>query len=82
MTRRLEKGYLLPRQLEMMKTSKEIMTKLKKFHRLVLSVLDTRIANITIKKNYYINATSITSYGGSFEKLVEDLGKYKKKKEK
>jgi len=79
MTRRLEKGYLLPRQLEMMKTSKEIMTKLKKFHRLILSVLDTRIANITIKKNYYINATSITSYGGSFEKLVEDLSKYKKK---
>ena len=80
MTRRLEKGYLLPRQLKMMKTSKEIMSKLKRFRKLILSILDTRVTGITIKKNYYIKATSITGYAGSFEKLIEDLTKYKKKR--
>jgi len=80
MTRRLEKGYLLPRQLSMMKTPDEIISKLKRFNKLILSILDTRISDISIKKSFYIKANSITSYGGSFEKLVKDLTKCKKNK--
>ncbi len=82
MTRRLEKGYLLLKQLSMMKSPDEIISKLKRFNKLILSTLDTKISDITIKKNYYVKANSITSYSGSFEGLVKDLSKYKKNRTK
>ncbi len=77
MTRRLEKGYVLPSQLEMIKPTELIMDKLEKFPSLIMSTLDTRIKGIKVEKRVYVKALSITSYGGSFEALVKDLKKYK-----
>ena len=79
MTRRLEKGYLLPKQLEMIKSTDEIMSKLNGFKSVVFSSLDNKIKGIKISKSYYIKAVSVANYMGSFESLVSDLGKYKKK---
>ncbi len=76
--RRLEKGYILPGQLKMIKSTDEILPSFRRFKKLILSTLDTKIRGIKTEKSFYIKAVSVTNYGGSFEQFTSDLKKYKK----
>ena len=80
--RRLEKGYMLPKQLEMIKDSDEIISKLNKYDKLILSSLDNKIRDMGINKRYHIKAVSVHNYRGSFETLITDLEKFKKNHKK
>ncbi len=80
MSRRLEQGYLLPKQLEMLFTVEELKVKLQKFATVLLSTLDTRDNILKIERRYHIRAIQGTSYNSSFPLLVKELKKYKKNK--
>lgn len=82
MTRRIEKGYTLPKQLQMIKTSIEVLSKVDRYASIVLSTLDTKVKGFKIDKRFYINVLSISDYNSSFETLVKDLLGYKKNKYK
>lgn len=78
MKNRLEKGYTLPGQTEILYPAKEVMAKLQRGYFACISTLDGRLPGIDIDKKYYITAKSIQSFHNSFEELCKELKRYKK----
>lgn len=78
MKNRLEKGYTLPGQTEILYPAKEILAGLQKRFLACISTLDGRTPGIDIDKKYYITAKSIQSFHNSFEELCKELKRYKK----
>lgn len=80
MSTRLEKGYILPKQADILYDHKEILTALSKRETVLLSMIEHQTEFFLQKASYAMNARSISPYNGSFELLVKDLTKYKKEK--
>ena len=78
MTHRLEQGYLLPKQMEMLLDYRKIFAALSKKTGLTFSTLDASDKIIKPAFTYAVNATSKVSYNNSFELLIKDLKKYTK----
>lgn len=78
MMHRLEKGYALPGQTDILFGAEEVAAKMGKGRVVTLAAMDRRSALFKADKKFDIGAKSITSYNNSFEALVKDLKKYKK----
>lgn len=78
MKNRLEKGYILPSQADMIYTCREIYAKLNSRKLFVLSTLDYKPKELSISQYFKVESKSISSYNNRFEFLVADLKKYKK----
>ena len=82
MKARLEKGYSLPGQTDILIGSSAIYSKLSEESLLLISTMPVK--GFAIKPSYTmgITARSIPSYNNSFNELVRDLNSYKKRKYK
>ncbi|MBR5896739.1 MAG: transcription-repair coupling factor, partial [Lachnospiraceae bacterium] len=82
MKARLEKGYSLPGQTDILIESAAIYAKLAKESLLLISTMSVK--GFSIKPSYTmgITARSIPSYNNSFNELVRDLNSYRKRKYK
>ena len=80
MTSRLEKGYCLPGQLEMLLTTKSVFAMLQKQPGVVLSTLDSREGLLSIAGHTGVRAVSVGAYNNQFELLVKDLKRFKDRK--
>ena len=80
MTSRLEKGYCLPGQLEMLLTTKSVFAMLQKHPGVVLSTLDSREGLLSIAGHTGVRAVSVGAYNNQFELLVKDLKRFKDRK--
>lgn len=78
MINRIEKGYILPGQMDILAGYKETAGRINKFRGAVLCTLDTRQGDFKVRERYNITAKSVNSYNNSFELLVKDLEGYKK----
>ncbi len=78
MKQRLEKGYILPGQMEALYTSTEIRARFSGMHCIAMAVLDMKVNELNIMSRYHIQAKSVNPYNNSFELLVKDLTRYKK----
>ncbi len=82
MSHRLEKGYILPGQADLLFSKEEILAKISKTHAAYLSCLDikNRMSGSLLKpeRKLSVTAKSIPSYNNSFEALVKDLARFKK----
>ena len=78
MMHRLEKGYALPGQTDILFGAEEVAAKMGKGRVVTLAAMDRRSALFKADKKFDIGANSITAYNNSFEALVKDLKKYKK----
>lgn len=79
MISRLEKGYILPGQVDVMLTYSNVLAMIRDKQRVVFTTLNQKIKNIDVCETYHIEAKNIVSYNSSFELLVKDLKNYKKK---
>lgn len=79
MKARLEKGYILPGQTDILISKDEILAKLSKGHLLMLSTMPVKGFPIKADYRFSVNARSIPSYNNSFSDLVRDLSNYRKK---
>ncbi|MBE5950815.1 MAG: transcription-repair coupling factor [Lachnospiraceae bacterium] len=79
MTGRLEKGYILPSQAEVIYPYSVLLGMLAKKHTLMLSTLDYHFDLLEAKVKYDIPAKMVSPYNSNFELLVKDLGAWKKK---
>ena len=77
---RLELGYCLPGQLNLLYTGAEIAAKLSRCNTLSMSTLSGDLGYFDASYKYDIGARNIASYNGSFEALSKDLEGYRKKK--
>lgn len=80
MAHRLEKGYLLPGQMEALYHWEEVLARAGRQKCVALTTLDMRLGELEARHRYTISARSINSYNRSFELLIKDLQQYKKKK--
>ena len=78
MEHRLEKGYLLPGQADLLMGEKQVISKLNKKHCVSLCTIEQQKGDWDIKSSFHISAKSVSPYNNSFELLVKDLKQYKK----
>lgn len=77
---RLEKGYIVPGQMEAFRSEKGIFHQLEKRPGLLLSTLDQKIGFLSYRHKYHVEAGSIQAYNRNFELLVKDIKRWKKLK--
>lgn len=78
MSHRLEKGYILPKQMELLYTGEEVSSKLQEMHVVSISMMDMKNPIIKPGQKFSVEARSMSSYNNSFEELIKDLKRYKK----
>lgn len=79
MSRRLEQGYLLPGQMEMLYGSSEIVERLSKHRCMGLCMLEPAGSQWKLPGRFSVDVRSVSSYHNSFELLVKDLVQAKKR---
>ncbi len=79
MEQRLEKGYILPGQMETLYRAKEILARLESLHTVAFATLEMKVQDLRIKKVYSVQTRTVNPYNNSFELLIKDLQQYKKK---
>ncbi len=75
---RLEKGYILPGQMDVLLSASDVYGKLENRRVVTLSTMDTKPKNIAYETNYSFSVQAVQSYNGNFELMVKDLEKWKK----
>lgn len=74
---RIEKGYILPGQMDVLYPYKEIYSKLSKKNLVLMSTMDYKLKNFTAAEKYDVTVKSVNPYNNNFEALVKDLKKWK-----
>jgi len=78
MISRIEKGYILSEQADLLISIEEIYANLSRINTFSLSTLDQKFKFMDKMDKYSISMRNINPYNSSFELLVKDLEKYKK----
>ena len=78
MMHRLEKGYLLPDQTNLLFSAKEILAAVQAPECVFMTGLDQRLPGFTVECKYSITGKNVNSYQSSFEMLIKDLTRWKK----
>ena len=78
MTGRLEKGYILPSQMNVIYSDKELMDKLLLKNTVILSMMEHKMGFVP-KERFDISVKAVNPYNNNFELLLKDLGSWKKK---
>ncbi len=78
MKQRVEKGYILPGQMDILYSGEAVAAGLLKGRTVTVSTMESRTGFFRAAYKYDINARNVASYNNSFESLVRDLKQYKK----
>ena len=82
MLHRLEKGYIIPKQMEILYTLSETMSRVSRFHTAYLEELhlNNSLSDEILlpTETFNFRVKPIQSYNNSFESLVKDLSKYRR----
>lgn len=79
MKARLEKGYILPGQTDILLSKNYVLKRISESPALMISTMYAKGFDIKPDLKFSVNARSIPSYNNSFSELVRDLNSYKKK---
>ncbi len=79
MMNRIEKGYMLGGQADVMNSWNQVLADISHGKLLVFTKLIQKIAKIEIAERYDFEMKNIVSYNSSFELLIKDLKNYKKR---
>ena len=78
MRQRLEKGYILPGQMESLYRAKEIFARVERLRCAAFATLEMKLAEFNVSQVYPLHVRTVNPYNNSFELLVKDLQHYKK----
>ena len=73
MSNRLERGYLLPKQTELLREREEVFQKLKKYSSVQLAAMPPADSFFNDEQVFEIKARTLFSYNGSISQLIGDL---------
>lgn len=79
MMHRIEKGYALPGQGELLFSRGEVLSKMNRFPIGAFSLLESRSGLLEADNSYHMLGKSINSFQSSFEALVKELEGFKRK---
>lgn len=80
MVSRLEKGYILPKQMDVLYALPQLLQKLQNYPLVLLSTLDMALKDMTIERKFYFQVQSSPSYNNNFSMLAKDIGRLKRQK--
>ncbi|MCD7921788.1 MAG: transcription-repair coupling factor [Clostridiales bacterium] len=80
MRQRLEKGYILPGQTDLLIGVSAVVTAISRTQCVLLSALEMRTSDFSPEQNFYFHVKSVNSYQGSFPLLLKDLNIYKRER--
>ena len=80
MGHRLEHGYILPGQANLLCGVKEVLARAQTVRTVCLTALEQKLPGIAVKNKYHMDARNISSYQTSFEVLIKDLKRWKREK--
>ena len=80
MEMRLQKGYVLPGQVDLLYSKEEIFAKIERCHALALCALQVRKGLYRPAAKHAILARAMNTYNNSFSSLLTDLKRYQKNK--
>lgn len=80
MTSRLEKGYILPGQMEVLYDTSAVYAKLGGYPLVLMTALDTPMKEMVVDRKFFLQVQSSPSYNNNFALLAKDLARYRKKK--
>lgn len=78
MMHRMEKGYLLPGQMDILKSVDATVAELSDYHVVGISTMETKNNLLKFDDKFGITAKSVAPYNSSFETLLKDLRHFKK----
>ena len=78
MVHRLEKGYLLPGQTELLYPAAQVLAKAQRPYSLLMTGLDQKIPGVKVNGRFSFEVKNVSSYQNSFELLIKDLTRWKK----
>ena len=78
MSHRLEKGYVLEKQANILFGKEELISRIEKFPSLQIGFMEDKNLLLKTPHRFSITAKSVASYNHSFELLVKDLKRYRK----
>ena len=78
MIHRLEKGYLLPGQTELLYAGTQVLAKLQSSYTVMLTGLDQKLPGMKVKEKFSFDVRNVNSYQNSFDMLISDLTRWKK----
>ena len=73
---RLEKGYILPKQMELLYSAESVLAMLEQKRTIYLTMLDTLPKKIKVNESYALHVQTIGSYNKHYDLLIEDLKKW------
>ena len=79
MMHRVEKGYILPGQMDILYGAEETAARIAKGRVVTLSMMDGKNPLFKADRKFDIQTRSLSSYNNSFEALIKDLNNYKKR---
>lgn len=77
---RIEKGYILPGQMDVIYSYKEILGLLSRKNAILISTMEVKNNFFAPKKKYDFTVQTVASYHKNFDVLVKDLERWKKNK--
>lgn len=80
MSGRLEKGYILPKQMDVLYSLPQLMAKLQQYPLVLLSALDAPVKDVAVARKFYIQVQAAPSYNNNFSLLAKDIQRLKKQK--
>lgn len=80
MSHRLEKGYVLPGQTDLLTSVEEIFARLSDYCLVMLNTMEQKCSFLKEQIKMDVSVRSIASYNHSFETLAKDLKRYKDQK--
>ncbi len=78
MVSRLEKGYILPKQMEVLFSLPVVLKKMSELPVILFTTLDMTLKDFSVKRKFNIQVQSAPSYNNNFSLLAKDIQRLKK----
>ena len=78
MMHRLEKGYLLPGQTDLLYPAAAVLARVQRPRAVMLTGLDQKLQGMKVNHKFGLVVKNVNSYQNSFEMLIKDLTRWKK----
>lgn len=76
---RIDKGYILPGQMDVIFPYKELFGRLSARRLVLLNTMEIKLKDFPVKEQYSFTVKSVNPYNNNFEMLVKDLEQFHKK---
>ena len=80
MSTRFEKGYILPKQMDILHSLPQVLHKLRQYPMVLMMTIDAAVKDIPIERKFFFQVQASPSYNNNFAMMAKDIVRWKKQK--